>query len=350
MSFLRPDLEALVQRIQADFVRHLALKTPILRRSMVAVLSRVFAGAAHGLHGHLAWAAKQMFPDVSDVDYLERQAAMYGIARRAAGFATGPVRFTGTNGTAIPLGTLVQRADGQQYRTTAAGTVASGTATITVLAVTAGVAGNAAANDAVSLVSPIAGVATNALVWTGGLVSGIDAESDASLRERLLSRLREPPLGGAAGDYVNWARAVPGITRAWVYPLELGPGTVTVRVVNDDADPIIPGSGKIAEVAAYIDARRPATASVTVVAPVAVPLDFTIELTPDTTAVRNAVALELRDLLRRDAVPGGPILLSRIREAVSVAAGESDNAVAAPSGNVTHSTGQIAVMGTITWT
>jgi uncharacterized phage protein gp47/JayE len=350
MSFLRPTLEALAQRVQNDFVRHLALKTPILRRSMVGVLSRVVAGAVHGLHGHLVWASKQMFPDVSDVDFLERQAAMYGIGRKAAAFAAGPIRFTGTNGTAIPLGTVIQRADGQQYRTTAAGSISSGTATIQAVAVTAGAAGNAAANDAVALVSPITGVATAALVGTGGLTNGADAESTESLRARVLSRLREPPLGGAEGDYVNWALAVPGITRAWVYPLELGPGTVTVRVVNDDAVSIIPNSTKIDEVAAYIEERRPVTASVTVVAPVAVDLDFTIELTPDTTAVRAAVEAELRDLLRRDAAPGGPILLSRIREAVSVAAGESDNSVTAPSANVTHTTGQIAVMGEITWT
>lgn len=350
MSFQRPDLAALIERVQADFVRNLALKTPILRRSMVWIFSRVIAGVTHGLHGHLVWLSKQMFPDTSDIEFLERQAALYGIARQAATFASGPVRFTGTNGTVIPLGTVVQRADGQQYQTLAAATVASGVATPQVRAVTAGASANAAANDAVTLTTPISGIASAATVWTGGIVNGIDAESDASLRERMLQRLREPPLGGAEGDYAAWARSVPGITRAWVYPLELGPGTVTVRVVNDDADPIIPDSGKLAEVAAYIEARRPVTAQITVVAPVAVAVNFTIELTPDTAEVRAAVTAELRDLLRRDATPGGTILLSRIREAVSVAAGESDNVVTVPSANVTRTTGQISTMGTITWT
>jgi uncharacterized phage protein gp47/JayE len=350
MSFQRPDLETLVQRVQNDFVRHLSLKTPILRRSMVWVFSRVIAGAVHALHGHLVWLAKQMFPDISDVDYLERQAALYGIARQAATFATGPIRFTGTNGTVVPSGTLIQRADGQQYRTTAAGTISSGVATVQAVALTAGAAGNAAANDAVTLVSPISGVATAALVWTGGIVNGLDAESDASVRGRLLQRLREPPLGGAEGDYERWALEVPGITRAWVYPQELGPGTVTVRVVNDNADPIIPNLAKLDEVAAYIEARRPVTAQVTVVAPVATAINFTIDLSPDTADVRAAVIAELQDLLRRDAVPSGTILLSRIREAVSVAAGESDNTVTVPNANVVSATGHIAVMGTVTWT
>jgi uncharacterized phage protein gp47/JayE len=121
-------------------------------------------------------------------------------------------------------------------------------------------------------------------------------------------------------------------------------------VVNDNADPIIPNLAKLDEVAAYIEARRPVTAQVTVVAPVATAINFTIDLSPDTADVRAAVIAELQDLLRRDAVPSGTILLSRIREAVSVAAGESDNTVTVPNANVVSATGHIAVMGTVTWT
>jgi uncharacterized phage protein gp47/JayE len=89
---------------------------------------------------------------------------------------------------------------------------------------------------------------------------------------------------------------------------------------------------------------------VTVVAPVAVPLDLTITgLTPDTAAVRAAIEAEIIDLLRREAVPGGTILLSHLREAISIAAGEADHALTIPAANVTHATGELAVLGTITW-
>ena len=63
-----------------------------------------------------------------------------------------------------------------------------------------------------------------------------------------------------------------------------------------------------------------------------------------------AVEAELRDLLARDAEPGGTILISRIREAVSIAAGETDNVVSTPTANVTHAAGELAVLGVITWT
>ncbi|PHJ53465.1 baseplate J protein, partial [Nostoc linckia z1] len=136
-----------------------------------------------------------------------------------------------------------------------------------------------------------------------------------------------------------------------VYPNNTGPGTVGVTFVTDD-DPggIIPDSDKVDEVQAYIDARRPVTADVTVFAPVAVALNFTIDLSPDTAVVRAAVEASLRDLIRREAQPGGTIYLSQIREAISIAAGETDHTLTSPNANVTRTAGQITTFGTITWT
>jgi uncharacterized phage protein gp47/JayE len=142
---------------------------------------------------------------------------------------------------------------------------------------------------------------------------------------------------------------VSGVTRAWVYPGEQGDGTVVLRFMrDDDADPI-PDAGEVAAVQAALDAERPVTATLFVVAPVATPLDFAIQLTPDTTAVRAAVQAELADLLRREAEPGGTILISHLREAIAVAGGETDHVMTVPAANVPHATGQIATMGVITW-
>ena len=40
-------------------------------------------------------------------------------------------------------------------------------------------------------------------------------------------------MGGAQADYVTWALAVPGVTRAWAAS-EQGAGTITVRFLMDD--------------------------------------------------------------------------------------------------------------------
>ena len=66
------------------------------------------------------------------------------------------------------------------------------------------------------------------------LDGGTDEETDEELRARVLRRIRQPPMGGDAYDYVAWALAVPGVTRAWCSPLEMGIGTVTVRFMMDD--------------------------------------------------------------------------------------------------------------------
>jgi uncharacterized phage protein gp47/JayE len=349
MAFTRPTLTELVDRITQDFVSRLSLVAPILRRSMVYVLARVVAGAAHLLHGHLEFLSRQVFPDLSEGDYLVRQAALFGLARKEAQFASGPVSLTGTDGSAVPLGSILLRSDGAQFETVEDATIAAGVATVTVMAVLAGSAGNCGAGVVLTFESPVAGVSSTAAVASATISNGSEEETDALLRARLLERMRTPPHGGSAADYVAWALEVAGVTRAWVYPLEGGPGTVTVRFVRDNDASIIPDAGEVTAVQAHIDQVSPVTAVVTVAAPTASPIAYTISITPDTAATRAAVEAELVDLLRRDAAPGGAILRSQIDVAIGVAEGVRDFTVTVPAADVTHTAGQIATQGVITW-
>lgn len=352
MSFQRPTLAELANRIEHDLASRLGLSGPALRRSTVVVLAAVEAGATHLLHGHIEFLSQQIFPDQSETSWLERHAALYGITRTAATVATGTVTLTGVNGVVVPAGTELQRADGAIYETTSGGTIASGTATIAVAALIAGADGNAVAATVLTLVSPISGVAATATVAGSGLVSGADAESDAALRLRVLERLQAPPQGGSSADYVRWAKEVSGVTRAWVYPGELGAGTVVVRFVRDGdgaGSAIMPSAGEVTDVADYLAPRRPVTAAVTVLAPVADALAMTIAITPDTADTRAAVTAQLTDLLARLAEPAGTIPLSQLLVAIGVAEGVTDFTLTTPSADVTHASGHMAVLGTITW-
>ncbi|MCG3177411.1 MAG: hypothetical protein MOGMAGMI_02385 [Candidatus Omnitrophica bacterium] len=349
MPFSRPDLATLINRAEADIETRLPGADARLRRSNLNVLARVHSGAAHGLYGYLEWIARQVIIDTADGDMLERHASIWGVARKAASPGVGNVTVTGTNGAIVPADSTLARSDGAQYTTDVEATISGGTATIAVTAVEGGQAGNASAASSLSFDTPIAGVSATATVAVGGLTGGADIEADEDLRARLLARIQQPPHGGASYDYVAWALEVPGVTRAWVYPAELGLGTVTVRFVRDDDASPIPDAGEVTAVQDYIDSVRPVTADVTVVAPIAVPLNFTIDLTPDTAAIRAAVEAELRDLLLREAEPGATILLSHIREAVSLASGENDHILTVPAANVTHAVGEMATFGTITW-
>lgn len=349
MSFSRPTLTELIERASADIETRLPGVDARLRRSNLNVLARVHAGALHSLYGYLAFLEKQLFVDTAEQSYLERYSSIWGVLRLPAAFAEGNVNFTGVAGAVLPEGTQLQSGDGKTYVTTADVTLGAGATPGPVAALVAGAAGNVAASVGLTVLQPVSGVNSAATVAVGGVSGGTDAESDDSLRARVLRRIRQAPNGGAAADYVTWALEVPGVTRAWCYPLEDGAGTVKVRFVRDDDAGFVPDAGEVAAVQAYIQARRPVTAQVTVVAPVAVPRNFTIQLVPNTTEVRAAVQAELADLLRREAEPGGTILISHIREAISVAAGETNHVLTSPAADVAHATGQIATMGVITW-
>lgn len=349
MPFERPSLAELIAQAQADTEARLPGSDARTRRSNLNVLARVLAGTTHGLYGYLDFLARQVFPDTADAEHLDRWGAIWGVTRKAPSFAVGTLDFTGQTGAVIQAGSVLAAGE-IEFETDADVTFVGATASGAVTALTPGASGNLSAGLTVVFVSPVSGVAASATVAAGGLAGGTDAESDTALRARLLDRIRQPPQGGAAHDYAAWALEVPDITRAWIYPEELGPGTVTIRVVSDDAaGGPIPGAPKVAEVQAWIDARRPVTAAPTVVAPVAVPLDLSIQLLPSTQAIRGAVEAEIADMIRREAVPGGTILLSHLREAISLAAGESDHVLVSPVANVAHATGQIAVPGAITW-
>lgn len=347
--FARPTLADLIDRAANDIETRLPGADARLRRSNLNVLARVHSGGVHGLYGRLDFLARQLIIDSADVEFLDRWSAIWGVPRKAAAQAKGNVTFTGTNGTNIAAGTQVLRADGAAFTTDALAIIAAGTITTAVTAAVAGAAGNTDVNTQLTLSAPLLGVNGIATVAAGGLSQGTETESDDSLRARLLARIQQPPQGGAKTDYVLWALQVAGVTRAWCYPQELGVGAVTLRFVrDDDVGSIIPDAGEVAAVQAYIDALRPVTANLTVVAPIADALAFTFSmLDPNTQAVKDAITAELKDLLRRDAQPGGTILLSHVREAVSIAAGENNYTMTAPAADVVSATGHMSTLGLI---
>lgn len=349
MPLERPTLTDLIAQTQADALSRAQLDDP-LRRADAMVYARVLAGLIHGIYGYAEFISRQVIPDTAEAEFLDRWARIWlRTPRKPAAAATGSVSFTVQAGAVVPVGTVLQALDGQQYETTAdaAGTVPTYSAPVRALI--AGAAGNRTTGQSMSLVSPVPGVQPTAVA--GELSGGADVELDDALRARLLERISQPPQGGAIADYRAWALEVPGVTRVWVYPAEQGAGTVVVRFVRDaDASPI-PDAGEVAALQSYLDERRPVTANVIVVAPIAVPLNFTISgLVPDTPAVRAAVQAELADLVRREAAPGAPLLLSRIRAAISSADGELDHNLVLPAADVTVTPGQLLTMGVVTWT
>lgn len=349
MAFSRPTLAELRTQIETSIRSQLGFG-PLLPRSVLAALAAALAGAAHLLHGHLGWIARQHFPDTADAEHLDRLGGLYGVVRKAADYAVGSIEVTGQAGSALPQGTRWRLSDGTEFELDGAGVVlAGGTESVPVKAVTAGASGNVADGTTLTLTSPIVGIDTQATA-DGALAGGADPEADDAYRTRILARMKAPPAGGAAHDYVAWAKEIAGVTRAWVSPEHAGAGTVAVHFVTDNASGgPIPTQAKVDAVQAHIDALRPVTASPTVFAPTPVDVDFTISVVPDTPEVRQAVEDSLADLIRRAAEPGGTLYLSQIREAISVAVGEANHVLTAPVADVASGFGELSQLGTITW-
>lgn len=114
---------------------------------------------------------------------------------------------------------------------------------------------------------------------------------------------------------------------------------------------ILPDSTEVSNVQAYIDdpSRRPVTAMFRAAAPTALTVNFDIDVTPNTAEVQAAVEAELRDLLLREGAPGVTIPLSHIREAISIAVGETDYVLNTPSAAITPTATQIPIPGTFTF-
>lgn len=354
MPFARPSLSELVTRIRGDLRGRLEIDGPLLRRAMADALGAVWAGATHTMHGFLQFLAAQLFGDTADRAFLLRLAKMYGIVPAPATLATRNVTVTGTNGSTVLNGNILRLDAVTSYRVTTGATIVSGTGTVVVTAVLAGSLANVPVGTALTFESPVAGVNVAATVAAGGL-DGNDEEGTEEVRDRYLLRKREPPTGSSDQDYIAFALAVPGVTRAWAFPLEQGLGTVVVRFVRDnDAVTIFPDAGEIAAVQAALNSQRPTTAVAVAAATTGLAVPFTIHLSPDTTDARVAIAAELADLLRRRAEPGdgagrGTILLSEITTSIGVAAGGADYVLTVPSANVVPGVGQLATLGTIAW-
>ncbi|WP_210712608.1 baseplate J/gp47 family protein [Pseudomonas sp. MWU349] len=344
MPFETPSLPVLIQRTQSD------LASDSLRQSDAQVLARTLSGAAFGLYGYLDWIAEQILPDKADESTLERIAALrLNQPRKAAQAASGSVSFNAAAGAVLDVDTLLQSSDGRSYKVTAARTTSAGLNSTTIQAVDGGTLGNADAGLELTAVQPVQGISNSFTVLAPGLSGGVARESLESLRSRVIRSYRIIPHGGSADDYETWAMECPGITRAWTRRNYLGPGTVAVFVMRDDDIDPVPTAEQLAEVKQYIEPRRPVTAEVYVLAPTRKSVVYSILLNPDTSAVRAAVAAQLRDLHAREAALGEPLLLTHIAEAISGAAGEWDHQLVAPVADVTAKPNELLTYGGCLW-
>lgn len=349
MPFTVPTLKQIRSRVRDDVTSRLPGADAAVPNSNLRVIAEANSGLALLQHAYLQWIGRQLMADTAEEEWLERHANLWLLrGRKPATFAAGTVTLTGTAGTPVPAGTALLYGS-HLYETVAPITVGEAATAVDVEAVTAGAAPSLETGGTLRLKTALAGI--NPVATVTATTPGIDEESDDDLRLRVLDRMRKPPMGGDADDYVAWTLEVPGVTRAWVAPREMGVGTVTLRFMMDDLRAGgFPSSDDLDIVAAYLDTVRPVTVKdLFVVAPIAEPINLAIgNLSIDTTAVRAGIAASVADMLRRRAAPGQTIWRSWVSEAISTASGEDHHDLTFDN-HVMPSPGHIAVPGVITY-
>ena len=218
--------------------------------------------------------ADSAMPDTANGADLDRVAGIYGIVRRPTQGAVGFVNVSPSTASFVTAGTQLVDVSGKRYAVRANTALPRGVTLVGIEAVDPGADTNLAAGTSLAWVAPPAYCAPTATVGAGGLTGGIDDETDGDLRDRLLAHLRTPPAGGNPQFVAELAEAASGaVERAFVYPGLDGPATFGVCIVGALTYDATLGYTRglspllVADVAAYVAARMPAHANMTLVTP-----------------------------------------------------------------------------------
>lgn len=320
-NFLTPS------EIQSQYLTYLQSIKPSINtndsNSDFVIRGNVFAGLLSGLYGDQAKVDGDTYFSTARPESLSLHGLDLGIAQQQATSATSNgVTITGTNGTIVNPGdlTLLYVSTGIFYTNTTGGTISGGSLIVSIVSNTTGTIGNVTAPDTLQIVSPPSGINTLATL-TVSLADGTDLESTDSYRQRLINRLQQPPAGGNANDYMNFAFAAdPSVRTALVRRFGRGLGTVDVYITTGATDidtavtqglPIVrvPGSTLINTVQAYMNQNAPLTDCVGVFGPTENPQNVTIKVdlaanitlsTVPSDSVNNPLGLTVQQLIVRE--------------------------------------------------
>lgn len=273
--------EGIVARMEQKFEELAGY--PADEASDVGIRIRVLAQEIYSVCAAVEWLKKQTFAQTATGAELEKRALERGVVRKPAVAAAGTLCFSLDEATwfdlKIPAGTVC-RSEGSgamRYLTTEEGTLPAGEteAEVPARAELPGAAGNAESSMVDVLVTPVAYV--TAVLNTVPFTGGEDAESDESLRARLLADYAAPGNGSNAQWYRGEALTFDNVHSAGIVPRESGAGTVGVYLGGEgEAAP----DEAVQKVRAALQERREIAVDVNVQPAQAVAVDVTASVVP----------------------------------------------------------------------
>ena len=290
----RPTLNEIYTRVSSNL-------NSSTRFSINKILAHAVSGTAHMLYGYIEHLAKTSMPDSQDEQMLAKWCSLFNVPRKPAQKATIRIKVEATEDILIPAGTTWRHDSGATF-VLLEGTDVSQHTEIKLECDTPGSSGNIPLTNVI-VTATIANLKSQAEV-TALVRSGSDIESIPSWRSRLLERLKRPPQGGCTYDYISWAKAIPGVDRAWIQPRPNGEnGKVQIAYLKKE-DPI-PNAEECNTVKNKILKLCPVTVDLEVVPPQQIELNLTIKVEPKNSVIEDEINKELIYLLRKKAAPKG---------------------------------------------
>lgn len=343
MAFSTPSLNDFVRTAENGLASAFYGEGSVLRKGVLKVLARVFAGVAFMLVLLLRSMWRNLFLTSSDVEGLVNAGTDFSLPNKPESYARGKVIVKADSvSTTITQGTVLTTEDGVEFEAVSDTVLAGGSegTPVSFLAVESGESGNIPEGTVLEFRdgSPD-GVDPEPVVGDGGFFGGVSyevvvnggverwGETVENYRSRLLEYRRNQPCGGCVSDYKSWAERFAGVSRCIVnqnYPHAGGVRCVLCHF--DDqlvGESVEVGEAVVQDVEDYVtsDERRPVTAAVTVVSCKDKELDFTICIEPNNNNIRASVRSALKNVLRSYS-PGDTVRT----EALSVKLLESSNA------------------------
>lgn len=232
--------DLLIQSFQEKFNNRLRL----LPKSFIVVLAKVCAAIFVVPYKLAGWFYLQLFPDTASFDRvnvlghdlrpLVKLGNLFGVGEPTSGQEWEGViaAVVALEGQVIMQGAqLKSDKTGLVYVTSETVTTAGESVNLPVYCSQAGAAGNLEIGDEVKFVSPLSGVEQAAAV-SSVTQAGVDDETEAHYRARVVNRYSNQPQGGALSDYRIWAFDAEGVLQTYPYNGENSPGDVIIYVAG----------------------------------------------------------------------------------------------------------------------
>ena len=298
------------------------------------------------------WVLDQSFPQTAQGTYLDYHAETRGITRGAAEKAAGVIRFAAadkvTAACPIEKGTVCMTAEGVRFETTEDAAIAVGSQWVDVpaQAVEAGAGGNVIAGTVTLLSAMPVGVVqcTNPAAFSGGC----DAESDETLRGRVLASYQRLPNGANAAYYEQEAMRYPGVAAAKAVGRARGIGTVNVVIATHAG---VPDAALLAAVETDLQKKREIAVDVKVLAPTVetVAVTAALKAAPGYTfAEAKAGAQSALEALFTGGLLGKSVTTARLLTLLCGVEGVENVHLTAPAADVAVDATELPMLGTVT--